>query len=204
MDLPIYKVIFDEENINIFGMSLVDVPANQTEWITMSKDEPVKMSYNEEKHLVSGVVLRPGQLIYRNPTKSIQTPFYMSFEASDIEKFAFDFLIQNNQNNLTLNHEKDFNGAKLVESYLTKNEDNAIGVEKGSWILTYKVFDMKLWEEIKEGKFNGFSLEGYLSLVEDTQITPNELKDETDDNVSEEEKDLSDEEFIEEIKKLFK
>jgi hypothetical protein len=34
------------------------------------------------------------------------------------------------------------------------------GIRDGSWMMSYKVEDRKLWKEIKAGKYNGFSIEG--------------------------------------------
>ena len=44
---------------------------------------------------------------------------------------------------------------------------NPIGfehIEDGSWFTAYKVENKQVWEDVKAGKFNGFSVEGYFGL----------------------------------------
>ena len=36
----------------------------------------------------------------------------------------------------------------------------------GSWIVSYKVTDKELFEQAKDGMFNGFSIEGVFNLID--------------------------------------
>jgi hypothetical protein len=80
----------------------------------------------------------------------------------------------NKVNNLNLQHnsEDKTNGLYLIESYI-KDSTKGIVPERfskipdGSWIASYKVTNMDLWEEIKLGKYiKGFSLEGNFGYQE--------------------------------------
>ena len=187
--MDIYEIVFDdlnEKEDGVWAMSLVDSPANQTDFILLNDEKP-KINFkinNEDKRLVSGVVLIPNQLIYRNPIGSMKEPFYMSFNVDVIQRLAFNFLMQDRANNTTLNHDTISNGLKMVESYLTKQE-NELGLDLpiGSWIMTYFVEDDELWQELKDGKFNGFSLEAFLPLIkmdedeEPVDLTEEEIKE---------------------------
>ena len=55
----------------------------------------------------------------------------------------------------------------VVESWIIEDEyddkANALGLKypKGSWVITMKVESPKVWNDIKDGKYAGFSIEGY-------------------------------------------
>jgi hypothetical protein len=40
-----------------------------------------------------------------------------------------------------------------------------LGLEfpEGTWVITMKVGNGELWDKIKQGKYNGFSIEGYFN-----------------------------------------
>lgn len=56
----------------------------------------------------------------------------------------------------------------MLESYFIDHNRNIApnefsNVPDGSWITSFKVNDLNLWSEIKEGKFKGFSIQGYFN-----------------------------------------
>ena len=76
-------------------------------------------------------------------------------------------------NNINLDHNEDkyVNGLFLKEVFIkdTSRGINPKGfedIEEGSLFGTYKVLNEDVWEEIKNGTFKGFSLEGYFDLKE--------------------------------------
>ena len=105
----------------------------------------------EEQQIVTGVVYEPNKV-------DSQGDF---MDAETIEKVAYEFM--ENYQNIDISH--DFKGRpslKVVESYIAKADTNIGGrnVKKGSWVLSVKVNDKKIWGQIKEGKLNGFSMGG--------------------------------------------
>jgi len=160
--LPTYKVQWEsEEDGIIYGISIVDVPANEMEFITMSKDKPlIQLSEtNKEKQLLTGVVLIPDQLIYRNIDGK---EFNLKFEKDTIEKLSFEYLNRGYQKNSTYNHDTPIEeGISVVESWITGENDKAkdlgFDVPKGTWMITMKLND-ELWKTyVKSGKVKGFS-----------------------------------------------
>ena len=62
----------------------------------------------------------------------------------------------------------------MMESYIV-GERNASKVfpnlPEGSWVATFYVENDDVWEKIKQGEYNGFSLEGYfIEKYEDEMI----------------------------------
>jgi hypothetical protein len=52
----------------------------------------------------------------------------------------------------------------MVESYIVgdRNTSNLFpDLPEGSWVATYYVDNDEVWDKIKSGEYNGFSLEGY-------------------------------------------
>ena len=167
--LPTYKVQWDsEEDGIIYGISIVDTPANEIEFITMSKDKPlIQLSEtNKEKQLLTGVVLVPDQLIYRNIEGK---EFNLTFEADTIEKLAFEYIERGYQKNSMYNHELELqSGISVVESWITGENDKAkdygFDVPKGTWMVTMRLND-ELWQTyVKSGKVTGFSIDSFLNL----------------------------------------
>jgi len=100
-------------------------------------------------------------------------------------------------------------GATVVESWIVKDpsndKSNALGflnVAEGSWFVSYKVDNEELWEKVKKGEVNGFSIEGVFSknivkmseektleiiekIVNDKDLTDSEMYDKINIIVSE-------------------
>ena len=60
----------------------------------------------------------------------------------------------------------------MIHSYQIDNEKGFTAPERfkdandGSWIVSYKVTDKEIFNQAKEGKFNGFSIEGVFNLMD--------------------------------------
>lgn len=110
----------------------------------------------EEEQTVSGVVLKP-------ETTDAQGDIY---SADVIREAAFKFLANYNKDTKLGHQHKDFKNWRarfaLVESYVAPH-DFVLGdtiVTTGSWVMTVKVLDSKIWEMVKAGKITGFSIGG--------------------------------------------
>lgn len=169
-----YKVGLDSDTLAI---SLVDYPAIEMPFVFLKKESEqlVKLA-NEERHLLVGAALVPDKPIYRNQDGE---EFYMTFDKDVIRKMAYDYLANDRNNNVTLQHQDATNGVQMVESWIKEGENDksdyyGLQAPIGSWIVTMKVNDPKIWDGVKKGEFNGFSVESVVSL-EDLKI--NKIKD---------------------------
>lgn len=169
-----YKVGLNSDTLAI---SLVGYPAIEMPFVFLKKESEqlVKLA-NEERHLLVGAVLVPDKPIYRNQNGE---EFYMTFDKDVIRKLAYDYLANDRNNNVTLQHQDATNGVQMVESWIKegeKDKSDYYGLQApiGSWIVTMKVNDPKIWDGVKKGEFNGFSVESIVSL-EDLKI--NKIKD---------------------------
>jgi len=172
MNLPVFDCLIDE-NINdesgIYAISFVDTPAVEVDFVALSRHEICKeyLNRDEKKQVLTGVVLRPGQLIYRNDEK--QGEHFIRFSSSEIEKIARKMMKTGVAlHNTTHQHSNPLRGNYLTELWIVENPDQdksiALGFEsqpKGTLMCSYKIDDSEYWsKQVMTGNVKGFSLEG--------------------------------------------
>jgi len=173
---PLFNMEIDE-NDNNEGMnfiSLVKKPATEKPFFKFKKDkktEEIKFAVSdEEKKLLTGVVMLADTPIYRKDEDGKE--FFVQFERDAVEQMAFRYMKNQFTKRVNLEHndENQVEGVFLVESYIFDEERGVkipdfIGdVKPGSWIATFKVENPEVWERVKKGEFEGFSLEGNFGL----------------------------------------
>lgn len=165
----IYEV--ELENSNVYAISLVEFPAIEEEFIALSKDkkQPILLM-NEERHMIYGAVLKPDFPIYRYD--DIRGDYYIQFSRPTIERLAQEFMKRESKS-MTLDHEVDTSNVSVVESWIKedmeKDKSVALGLGNlpiGTWVIGCKVNDENIWQSIKNGERNGFSIESLCSLNE--------------------------------------
>jgi len=173
MNLPVFNCII-EENLNdesgIYAISFVDVPANNVDFVTLSsqKSKQEFLCKNQQKQILTGAILCPEQLIYRNDKRLGE--YYIKFEADEIEKIARKMMKTGVVlHNTTHQHQQVLNNNYLTELWIIENPEidksRALGFEalpKGTLMCSYKIEDKEYWEsQIMTGNIRGFSLEGF-------------------------------------------
>ena len=164
--LKCYSVGLDSD---VYCISLVQEPAIESNFIYLSKEKPVQICLEtNEKHIVMGAVLIPDKPIYRNQGGE---EFYIQFSKETIEKLAHDYLANDRVHSFTKEHEDVADGIYVVETWLKtsendKSKDYDIDVPVGSWLMAAKVENEEIWDKIKSGEMNGFSIEAFVNLDE--------------------------------------
>lgn len=181
-----YKaIIVDDENEGVYGISIVDVPATMVAMITMNEDGALVIKTkrelllsDEEKREVIAPMLIPGQNIYRNDNGE---EYSIYFEKPTIREVATRF-INKKEKLFDVQHDgKPVDGIVLMDSVVTdeylrfKNDE----LTDGTWFVRLKVNNDELWKEIKNGKYNGLSISGIFTLIEDGQSV---IDDDDDEN----------------------
>ena len=163
--LPCYSLnIDDSENTGCFKISLVDFPAVETSFLCFNA-EPEKFNFkvtDDEKHIVTGIALRCNVPIYRVSPDG--TEYYVLFTKDTVEHIMQKFAKDNNGFNISIQHELDVKDCYVVESYLINKERGIVpqefsDIEDGSWVVSVKIENPKVWQYIKEGNCSGFSIE---------------------------------------------
>ena len=165
--LPCYSLnIDDSENTGCFKISLVDFPAVETSFLCFNAEtEPEKFNFkvtDDEKHIVTGIALRCNVPIYRVAPDG--TEYYVLFTKDTVEHIMQKFAKDNNGFNISIQHELDVKDCYVVESYLINKERGIVpqefsDIEDGSWVVSVKIENPKVWQYIKEGNCSGFSIE---------------------------------------------
>lgn len=152
---------------DLFAVSLVEDPAIESNFIALSKEKvPIKLQ--DEKRLLVGAALVPNKPIYRNVNGK---EFYISFDEATIEKLAQDFLANDYQHNVTVEHQDNVDDIVVVESWIkTSENDKSVGYGLnepiGTWFIGMKVNNDQIWQRIKDGYYKGFSIEAIVGLDE--------------------------------------
>ena len=147
--LPIYKIkpLLSATT----AIALVKEPAIDELFMAFESEKEFLFKSDNEKQIVSGPAMIPNKLIYRNSPQC-----YVVYDESDIVEFAKQFIKTGAKFNLE--HNESTVEVDIFESYFLK-ADNEWNLPKGTWIVSAKIEDEIVWEDIKSGKFQGFSIQ---------------------------------------------
>jgi hypothetical protein len=157
------------------------------EWASrkLAQIEKEKMSFrimNEEKRIISGPLMLADELIYRNNNRMGE--HYVKFSADTIKTIAIKFAKRKYHNHVNLMHdpEQKVKGVTMFESWIVDKERGIMpmkgfeGVADGSWFGSFYVENDNVWNEVKQGKYKGFSVEGLFDYDEPISAEENALK----------------------------
>jgi len=179
----IYKAKIKTKENGLQILSMVETPAIEINYVKMEEEiNHIKMEVlDEEKNIVIAPALVPGMLIPR-VHKGIK--YYISFDKETIEQSLIKMSAEQKDQNVDVNHsEKLINGAIVMEKFITHPNrvtqvKNFESLPMGALFFTAKVTDTQLMSDIKAGKINGWSIDGFydLEIEEDVELTEDEIK----------------------------
>jgi len=125
---------------------------------------------DNEKHIVLGPAMIPDQKIFRKDGQG--NPYYVYFTSETIKMIAEKYMRNKyTDNNDTMHDGKAIKDIHVLESWIkedVQDKSSKYGFENlpvGTWFVSMKVNNPKVWEEVKSGKLNGFSVSGFFSEV---------------------------------------
>lgn len=159
------------KNVKITHVSYVDKGANQKGFFLTKSEEQANFQKSvkllqkadDAQRLVYGVVYEPDAVDAHGDF----------MKADEIEKAAHTFL--KDARNIDLQHNFEKGWGEVVESYIAPAEFK-LGTEtvkKGSWVLVTKAAD-EVWEAIKKGDIQSYSMAGVAEMAEKTEKTEKE------------------------------
>ena len=192
--IPVYEALIGGDGTGMTCISLVDSPAVLTTWQKFHDGEQVVRAQqfavaDEERRIIRGVIMRADFPIYRI-TKNEQTgkaeEYYLIYRADTIRAMAEKYLADGLQNSVSLDHDgQQVEGVQMVQLYI---KDTGAGINPegfdtdiadGSLFAEFHVTNDDVWEQVKDGTFRGFSLEGLFAVVpEDNQRNIDAIVDE--------------------------
>lgn len=178
--MRIVELIIEKDLDGIDAVSLVNAPAIEENFIALNKDYKIHFAeVDAEKRILMGAALVPNKQIYR---KHKEDEFYVFFSEATVKKASELFLKNGNQSNATIEHKAKFSGATVVESWIVdnpemdKSKQYGFSLPKGTWMISMKIEDDKVWQEVKSGLYKGFSIEGY--FADKLEMSLQDLEDE--------------------------
>lgn len=167
--IPVFEALLSDEECGMIRISLVDDPAVMSGWQKFKKARQMYAVQDEEQRLVRGVVMRADFPIYRIDNKGGE--YYIIYRADTIREMAEKYLAESRQNNVDTMHDgNEVDGVEMVQFFI---KDSAKGISPegfddiadGSLFAEFHVTNDDVWEEIKKGTYQGFSLEGVFGFA---------------------------------------
>jgi hypothetical protein len=169
MELPIYELKIQPEVDGISQVdfvALVDLPAIEKDFIAFGKDRTMFQIVSEEQRIISGPLMIADKPMFRSNNEI--GDHYVVFKANTIKDIAIKFAKKGFQKNVNEMHDpgKALAGVTLFESFIT---DTVRGIQPmkgyedapdGSWFGSMYIENEATWQDVKAGKFKGFSVEG--------------------------------------------
>jgi len=170
-NVPIYQAIVCDNGLGMEKISLVDDPAMESDFQFFANEEDrFKFSVqNEEQRHIFGVIIRADHPVLRLSAEGF--PYYITFSKETIKTIVQKYFREGRQNNFNLMHTPgtDVDSVEMLQAFI-KDKERGIDpkgfedIEDGSLFGEFKVLDDTIWEDIKAGKFKGFSMEIFYDI----------------------------------------
>jgi len=172
------ELIIDEsvEAEGISAISLVEFPAIEENFVALSKDQH-KVEFrtvDKEKRIIVGLALVPNKLIYR---RRGDYEYNIIFSKETVRKASELYLKRLKNNNTTLEHEELTSGVSVIESWVVEDpfKDKTalynLNAKEGDWAVVMKVDNDAVWQDVKNGKYLGLSIEGIFSDKQEEEMS---------------------------------
>lgn len=191
--------IEDLEKDGVFAVSLVEFPAIEENFIALSTEGVgIELKVvDEERRIVVGYALIPDKRIYRKMKVGEETKEFNIYFNKETIALSQELYMKNlNLNNVTAEHEKPVQGCSVIESWITESEKhdkiNLYNVKPilGGWAIMMKIYNDEEWEQVKEGNYKGFSIEGIYQGFEKLQASKQEAQSPTHEEIIQQLKDI--------------
>ena len=187
LNRPVYEALVTDEETGMLRISLVDIPAVESNFLAFAKEgeKPAHLYFvkDEERRIVRGVVMRADYPILR---RNGDYEYFIVFRADTIRVMAEKYLAESRQNKVDeMHNHEDVDEVRMVQYFI---KDTGAGISPsgfediadGSLFAEFHVLNDEVWEKVKDGTYRGFSLEGAFELA------PEQMKaiPKTDTNMS--------------------
>jgi hypothetical protein len=188
MELPLYMLEISDDlsdDAEVQFVSLVDRPAIQKNWNAFKNEQKFQI-ISEDKHIISGCAMLADTPIFRSDATF--GDYYVAFSKDTIVKIVQKYFKKGYQNNVNLMHDPNQieSGVTMFESFIS-DKSRGIAPMKGfedapdgSWFVSMLVENDAVWEQVKQGMINGFSIEGvfnYTPKVSNEEVKMKKIKD---------------------------
>jgi len=131
-----------------------------------STETKLAFAVEKEQQVLVGPAMVPDMEILRRDEETGET-YYVKFSKETIAKIQEKFMRETRIGSTNLDHNENVAGGSFIfESWLVEDQNDKansvynLSVPVGTWMVKMKVTDPKVWEMVKSGKYQGFSIEG--------------------------------------------
>jgi hypothetical protein len=172
--IEVFELVIDtDDESGVTAIALVDQPAIESNWMAFSKQSEYKFNIkDEEKRIIEGYFMVADLLIPRIGENGEK--FFVKFSAKTIEQIREKQSRLGLNNNFNLMHDprQIAEGVYMLDNLIIDNERGKVApkefekVPNGSLWGSAKVDNDEIWEQVKNGEFTGFSVEGMFKQLE--------------------------------------
>tara|TARA_B110001454_G_scaffold206558_1_gene217081 strand:+ start:203 stop:802 length:600 start_codon:yes stop_codon:yes gene_type:complete len=167
-ELDTIELFIDEskELDGIEAISLVEFPAIEENFVALNEHKVEFKTIDADKRIVVGLALVPDKKIYR---RNKDYEYNIVFSKETVRKASELYLKKLKLNNATLEHKSLTSGVSVIESWVVEDTEKDktslynLNAPLGAWAVTMKIYNDDVWEDVKAGKYLGFSIEGIFS-----------------------------------------
>jgi hypothetical protein len=155
------------------GTSGIEWAQNKLEEIEKGKNSMSKQKFasDDEKRIVLGPAMVPNQKIIRKD-KVTGEPYFVYFSSETIKMIAEKYMRNKYIDNNDTQHDgKVVEDVYVIESWIKESDhdkSNKYGFNElpiGTWFVAMKIRNDEVWQRVKNGELNGFSVSGYFEEV---------------------------------------
>ena len=187
-NLETIELFVDDLDGGIDAISLVEYPAIEETFVALSKQKIELKTMDDEKRLVIGLALVPNKKIYRN-NKGFE--YNITFSEQTVRKASEKYLKSLKIHNTTVEHEMEVDGVFLTESWIVEDSEKDktaiynLNAPVGAWAVSMRIENDDVWENVKQGKYLGFSIEGIFTEQEQLSAQDVEAMEKIDELLNE-------------------
>ena len=156
--------MIDEKTSEVDFVALVDLPAIEKDFLAFNQKQ--KFDVQQEQRIISGPLMVPDTLIFRSSPDI--GDHYVKFTAATIKQIAINYAKKGYQKNVNLMHDEGLkmDGITMFESFIVDCDRGICPMKgfddmpNGTWFGSMYVGNDEAWENVKNGKLRGFSVEG--------------------------------------------
>lgn len=162
-ELPLFNITLDDFVEGMYKISLVDKPAIEENFLYFSEQEAPKLEFaNSEKKEVVGPIMIPNKPILRHsPEKGY---YNVQFTEEIIQEIMYKYSKDGLWNSFGIHHSYDTHDVTMLEVWMKesdndKSKDYGYELPNGTVFVKTKIESDELFNAIKDGEVNGFSIE---------------------------------------------
>lgn len=168
--LPLYNLQVDMDDMysGMDAISFVDRPAIEVNWNTFNEEKKKSLFEvtNEDRRIVTGPVMLADTPIFRY--NDVIGAYEVQFTKEKIFDMSIKYFKENKIHEVNLQHDskRKVDKVTLFEYFIIERgnkTDLYPDLPDGSVMASFLVENEDVWKSIKDGEFNGFSLEGWFN-----------------------------------------